>query len=221
VDRHGGHITVNFTEIRHDVLVEDRGFERPAPSAAFEKNFAGLEDSRALPVLRRVIGQGVSPSEGRMFHDLIVERGYKRALDIGTAEGYAALWLGLGMKRNGGRVITVEIDPETADKARTNIRQAGLEGVIDSRINDALAEIPTLKGDFDLVFMDTGAPLNKRLFDLLQSRISPGGAILAHNAASLESQQPEFLKAIRSDPNLETKIVPTARGGILLSVKKR
>jgi predicted O-methyltransferase YrrM len=218
---HGGQIAVNFTEIRHDVPVEDGRFERPAPSAAFEKNFAGLQDPRALPVLKRVIGQGVSPSDGRMFHDLIVERGYKRALDIGTAEGYAALWLGLAMKRNGGQVITIEIDPETADSARANIRQAGLEGAVDSRINDALAEIPALKGDFDFVFMDTGAPLNKKLFDLLRTRISPGGAILAHNAASFESQQPDFLKAIRGDPSFETKIVPTARGGILFSVKRR
>ncbi|MBZ5586274.1 MAG: class I SAM-dependent methyltransferase, partial [Acidobacteriia bacterium] len=185
------------------------------------KNFAGMEDPRALPVLKGVIGRGVSPSDGRIFYDLILERGYKRALDIGTAEGYAALWLGLAVKRTGGHAITIEIDPETADSARANIRQAGLENVIDSRINDALAEIPALKGDFDFVFMDTGAPLNKRLFDLLQTRISPGGALLAHNAASLESQQPDFLKAIRGDPSYETKIVPTARGGILIALKKR
>ena len=68
--------------------------------------------------------------------------------------------------------------------------------------------------------MDTGAPLNKKLFDLLQTRISPGGAILAHNAASFESQQPDFLKAIQSDPSLETKIVPTA-GEASSSASKR
>ena len=221
VKLHGGRIAVNFTEIRHDSPVEDDRFERPAPSAAFEKNFAGLEAPRALPVLKRVIGQGVSPSDGRMLHDLIVEKGYRYALDIGTAEGYSALWLGLAMNRTGGRVITIEIDPETADKARANIRQAGLDSVIDSRINDALDEIPALKGDFDLVFMDTGAPLNKKFFDLLRARIAPGGAILAHNAASFPSQQPDFLKAIQGDPSFETKVVPTARGGILVSVKRK
>ncbi len=50
--------------------------------------------------------------------------------------------------------------------------------------------------------MDTGAPLNKTLFDLLQTRISLGGAILAHNAASLKSQQPDFLTAIQSGRKL-------------------
>lgn len=221
VKLHGGGIAVQFTEIAHDVPIGDERFERPAPGAAFEKNFAGLDDARAVAVLKRVIGRGVSPSDGRMSYDLIAGRGYKRALDLGTAEGYAALWLGLGARKNGGRVITVEIDPETADKARANFRDAGLDRFIDSRINDALAEIPALKGDFDFVFMDTGAPLNARLFALLQSRIAPGGAILAHNAQSLKSQQPDFLKAIEGDSSLETKIVSTARGGILVAVKKK
>ncbi len=221
VKLHGGRLTVNFSQIRHDVPVQDVQFERPAPSANFERNFAGLEDAGVVPVLKRVIGRGVSPADGRMLHDLIVERGYKRVLDIGTAEGYSALWFGLAMKRTGGQVITLEIDPETADIARANIRQAGLEAVVDSRINDALSEIPALKGDFDFVFMDTGAPLNMKLFDLLQNRISSGGAVLAHNADSLKTEQPEFLKAIQGAPNFETKIVPTGRGGILVSVRKR
>jgi predicted O-methyltransferase YrrM len=219
VKMHGGEIALDFTGINHGSPINDRLFERPAPSAAFEKNFAGLEDAKALPVLKRVLGQGVSPSDGRMFYDLIVTKGYKRGLDIGTAEGYAALWLGLAMKKNGGRVVTIEIVPETADKARKNIREAGMDDIIDCRINDALMEIPVLKGDFDFVFMDTGAPLNKKFFDLLRNRLLPGGAILAHNAASLQSQQPDFLKAIQSDPNMETKIVETARGGILVSFK--
>jgi predicted O-methyltransferase YrrM len=221
VKLHGGEIAVQLTEIEHDVPIGDERFERPAPSAAFEKNFAGLDEPRAVAVLKRVIGQGVSPADGRMLYDLIAERGYKRALDVGTAEGYAALWLGLGVRKNGGRAITIEIDPETADQARANFKEAGMDRLIDSRINDALAEIPALKGDFDFVFMDTGAPLNARLFALLQSRIAPGGAILAHNAASLRSEQPDFLKAIQGDPSLETKIVPTARGGILVAIKKK
>jgi caffeoyl-CoA O-methyltransferase len=221
VKLHGGRIAVDFSEIRHDTPVEDRQFERPAPGAAFEKNFAGLEDAQAVPVLKRVVGRGVSPADGRMFYDLIVERRYKRALDIGTAEGYAALWLGLAMKRNGGRAITIEIDPETADAARTNIRQAGLDGVIDSRIDDALVVIPALEGDFDFVFMDTGVPLNKKLFDLLRARISPGGAVLAHNAATVQAQEPEFMKAIESDPSFETRIVSTNRGGILVGIRRK
>ncbi len=218
---HGGEITVNFAEIRHDAAIDDARFERPAPSPTFEKNFSGLEDARAVAVLKRVVGQGVSPSDGRMLYDLIVEKGYKRVLDVGTARGYSSLWFGLAMRKTGGKVITIEIDPETADEARENFRQAGLQAAIDSRINDALLEIPAIQGDFDFVFMDPGSELNKKLFDLLKARIAPGGTITAHNASSFESEQPDFLKAVKADPTLETRIVKTSSGGILISAKKR
>lgn len=185
-----------------------------------ERNFAGLEHRQAVAMLRRAFGRGVTPSDGRLLYDLIVAKGYRRALDIGTARGYSALWFGLAMKKTGGKVVTIEINPASAAEARENFRLAGLADVIDSRINDALLEIPSIPGEFDFVFMDLGAPLNKKLLDLLYARISPGGAITAHNAYGFRVTQPEFLKAIETDPKLETKIVPTASGGISLTIKK-
>jgi predicted O-methyltransferase YrrM len=50
----------------------------------------------------------------------------------------------MALCRNGGSVVTIEIDPAAAETARTNFRAAGLEKVVDSRINDAFQEIPRL-----------------------------------------------------------------------------
>ena len=41
-----------------------------------------------------------------------------------------------------------------AREARENFEHAGLDHIIDSRINDALKEIPALEGTFDFVFID-------------------------------------------------------------------
>ncbi|MGE5646746.1 MAG: class I SAM-dependent methyltransferase [Acidobacteriota bacterium] len=215
-----GHVTVEFTEIKHNVPIDDAMFRRPAGSPEYEKVFAGLEGGEAVALLRQAFGQGVTPSDGRMLYDLIVEKGYKRALDVGTARGYSSLWFALAMKKTGGKVVTIEIDPEVADEARANFRKASLEGIIDCRINDAMDEIPGIKGGFDFVFLDPGAPLNQKLFDLLSGKIARGGAIAAHNASSFQSRQPDFLKTIQSDPNLDTKIVPTPSGGISISIRK-
>jgi caffeoyl-CoA O-methyltransferase len=216
-----GQLSIEFTEIKHNVPADEAAFRRPEPGPEFTKNFAGLEEGGAVALLRQAFGQGVTPSDGRMLYDLIVERGYQRALDIGTARGYAALWFALAVKKNGGKLTTIEIDPEIADEARSNFRKAGLHEVIDSRINDALLEIPAMKGKFDLVFMDPGAPLNKKLLDLLHDRMLPGGAIVAHNAANFATSQPDFLKAIQNDPRIETRIVPTPSGGISISTFKK
>ena len=168
--------------------------------------------------MKEAFGRGVRPSDGRMLHDLILANGYRRVLDIGTARGYGAIWFGLAAKKTGGKVTTIEIDPAVAAEARGNIRRAGLADIVDSRINDALLEIPALPGEFDFVFMDAGAPLNKQFLDLLAGRITPGGTIAAHNAFGFQATQPEFLKAITTDPNLETRIVTTFSGGISMTV---
>jgi predicted O-methyltransferase YrrM len=195
--------------------------QRFRAAADAEKSLAGLDDPVAVAVLERAFGHGVTPSDGRLLYNLIVRNGYQRGLDIGTAQGYSACWLGLAMKKTGGRLITLEIVPARAEQARANFRQAGLAGVIDSRIGDALVEIPKLAGDFDFVFMDTGMPLNKKFLDLLYARITPGGMITAHNANRFKTYQPDFLRAIENDPNLETRIIPTTSGGISVTVKKR
>ncbi len=215
----GGRVTVKFSEVAHDVPIDDARFSKPLPSPAYEKNFAGIDSPPAVEALKQSAGEGLPPSEGRLLYDLIVTKGYKRALDVGTGSGSSALWFGLAVKKNGGEIITVEIDPETADAARERFQQAGLSGVIDSRINDALREIPVIRGQFDFVFMDPGMPLDKKLFDLLYPRLRPGGAIVAHNAKGFQSEQPDFLKAIQSDPNLETRIIET-REGISVSIKR-
>ncbi len=187
-------------------------------SGAFER----LDHKQAVPVLREAFGRGIRPSDGRMLHDFIVGRGYKRALDVGTAEGYAALWFALAMTMTGGKVTTIEIDPQIATEARGNFRRAGLAGIIDSKINDALAEIPSLPGDFDFVFIDTGVPgMNKKVLDLIYPRLRPGGAIAAHNAYGFSATDPLFLKEIETDPNLATRVVPTINGGISITIKAK
>lgn len=184
-----------------------------------EASYRGLRPSPALDLIREMEhGQGVTPVEGRHMYDLIAARGYTRGLEIGTAHGYSTLWLGLALAARGGSVVTIEIDPATAAVARANFRRAGLERVIDPRVNDAFAEIPRLDGDFDVVFIDPGTFENMRFLALLSRRIRPGGAILAHNATFMRWQQPDYWRAITDDPDLETTVfkrlaVTLKRGG--------
>lgn len=185
-----------------------------------EDSFRGLPNIAATSVLRRGFGHGVSASDGRMLYDLLVKRGYRRVLDVGTARGYAALWFGMAMRETGGKVITIEIDPAVAQRARENIRQAGLEDVIESRINDALIEVPATRGDFDFVFLDLGGPHHRELLDLLYPRLTRGGAIVSHNAYLLRFTGDDYLATVCNKADMETRILPTLSGGIAVSVKR-
>lgn len=181
--------------------------------------FAGLEPAPAVAELRRAYGRGVTPSDGRRLHDMVVERGCKRVLDVGTARGYATLWMALAARQTGGRVLTIEINPAAAAEARENFRRAGLASAIDSRTNDALVEIPALQGEFDLVFLDVGVPLNTKLLESVSPRVAQGGVIVGHNAIWHKVAQPGFLEALNAG-GYETTVVPTLSGGLSVSVKR-
>jgi hypothetical protein len=45
--------------------------------------------------------------------------------------------------------------------------------------------------------------------------------IVAHNASELREEQPDFWRAVQKDPMLETRVLETASGGILISTKRR
>jgi predicted O-methyltransferase YrrM len=187
--------------------------------------YQGIDDPVVLPMLKTLYGKpshwNVPPQDGRFLYDLVTKKGYKRGLEIGTSNGYSTLWLGLAFRKNGGKLITIEIDRGRASEARENFRQAGLADVVDSRLNDALAEIPKISGGFDFVFIDANKPDYKRYFDLLYPRVLPGGVITAHNVTDLASGMENFLEAIQKNPNLQTTIERTSEAGISVSIKKK
>lgn len=197
-------------------VITQKCFERAREGP--EDAYAGLDAGPALQVIRRMgRGRGVTAMERRYMYDLIVGRGYTRGLDIGTAQGYSTLWFGMALSHNGGSLVTIEIDPATAEVARANFREATLDKVIDSRLNDAFQEIPRLEGNLDFVFIDTGTLDNQRFLDLLGPRISRGGAVIAHNAGSLRWLQRGYWKAVTDSPDWET----TVFGAVAVSLKRK
>ncbi len=187
--------------------------------------FKGIDNPKVLPMLkflpRNYGGMNVPAADGRLLYDLIISRGYKRGLEIGTSNGYSTLWQGLAFQKNKGRLITIEIEPGRAKEARENFRKAGLDKVIDSRINDAFKEIAKLEGQFDFIFIDAWKPDYIKFLKLLLPRVEPGGAITAHNVLDQGYGMREFLDEIKANPILETKIHRSSRAGVSVSIKKK
>ncbi len=162
-------------------------------------------------------GMNVPAADGRLLYDIIMEHGYQRGLEIGTSNGYSALWLGLAFKETGGKLITIEIEPQRAREARGNFEHAGLQDVIESRVNDALKEIPNLEGEFDFVFIDAWKPDYQKYLELILPKMKPGGVITAHNVTSQGGSMQGFLEEIHNNPKLETMIDRSSRAGVSIS----
>ncbi|MCK4760124.1 MAG: class I SAM-dependent methyltransferase [Candidatus Aminicenantes bacterium] len=225
--RKGGESYFAFDKIEHNVPIDDRQFAIPDAGDVFADAFEGIEDSKVLPMLKMKDlsyehgEMNVPCRDGRFLYELIIRNGYTRGLEIGTFNGYSTLWLGLAFRRTGGRVITIEYDRVSGEEARKNFGKAGLEDVIDSRINDAFEEIPKIEGNFDFVFIDAWKPDYVKFLHLLKDRISPGGAIVAHNVTNQARDMQEFLEAIRNDPTLETTFHEISEEGFSMSITRK
>jgi predicted O-methyltransferase YrrM len=181
------------------------------------------EAARVLAEIRaRDTGQlAVSEEDGRFLRVLVAAAGVRRALEIGGASGYSAIWIALGLRETGGRLVTIEYDPGRARELAANIRRAGLDDIVRIVQGDAFLHVPALEGDFDFVFLDAWKKDYRRFYDLVEPRLEPGGLLVAHNVVNKRSELEDFLAAVESNERLLTTVVRPSGEGMSVSVRRR
>ena len=163
----------------------------------------------------------VSEEDGRFLRVLVGATNAKSVLEIGAASGYSAIWIGMGLRQTGGKLVTIEYDPVRAKEAAANIQRAGLSDIVRVVPGDAFAEIPKVQGTFDLVFLDAWKPDYKKFFEMVFPRVTPGGLFLAHNVINKKNDMLDFLSAIEAHPQALTTTVSPGYEGISMTYKKR
>lgn len=149
-------------------------------------------------------------------------------LEIGTYTGYSAICLAEGLK-HGGKLITIDINEELESSVRRFFNASGFGATIDYRVGNALEIIPTLKGNFDLVFIDADKENYARYYDLVINHVPLGGYILADNvlwSGKVLDDKPdkdtraikEFNRKIQEDTRVENVLLPV-RDGIMVMRK--
>jgi len=201
-----------------------------ACSPATGEKAVGPEDGAEIPpaiasileeIRRADKGQlAVSEEDGRFLRLMVATNRTRHALEIGAASGYSAIWIGLGLRETGGKLVTIEYDANRAEEAAANVRRAGLEDVVQVVSGDAFKEIPKLTEPLDFVFLDAWKPDYKKFFDLVMPRLAPGGLFLAHNVLNKRDQMQDFLEAVESHPRLWTVTVAPSAEGVLVSRKR-
>ncbi len=163
----------------------------------------------------------VSEEDGRFLRVMVTSSNSTRALEIGGANGYSAIWIGLGLRQTHGHLTTIEYDPARAKTAAENIRKAGLSDIVTVVSGDAFMAIPKVQGEFDFVFLDAWKRDYKRFLDMVFPRLRPGGLFLAHNVVNKKNEMTDFLTAVQTDPRMFTSIVTPSGEGVSVTVKTR
>lgn len=126
----------------------------------------------------------VSPTQGKLLQILARAAGARSILEIGTLGGYSTIWLARALPE-GGRLISLELDPKHAEVARASIARAGLGDRAEVRVGPAIETLPQLAGasftPFDLVFIDADKPSTPAYFDWALRLTRRGGLIITDN----------------------------------------
>src|ERR1044072_7039505 len=163
----------------------------------------------------------VSEEDGRFLRVLVGATNARSVLEIGGASGYSAIWIGMGLRQTGGKLVTIEYDPVRSKELAANIQKAGLSDVVRVVAGDAFKEVPKVSGNFDLVFLDAWKPDYKKFFDMVFPRVTPGGLCRAHNEINKKSEMLDFLSAIQQHPQALNTTVSPGHEGISMTYKKR
>ena len=88
----------------------------------------------------------VPRQDGEFLHFLVKATRARNILEVGTSQGFSAIWMGLALEETGGRLTTIEIDPARHTLARRHVSEAQLSQRITLIRGDAHAEVAKLDG---------------------------------------------------------------------------
>ena len=195
------------------------------------------------PLLARAAAEGLAErlpmpgrTVGRFLEAMVLATGARRVLEIGTANGYSALWLARSLPEDGG-LISIEIDPRRAAMARTHLEDAGLGDRAHVIVGDAARMVHKVAGPFDVILNAGDKRQYEALLDRLTAVLRPGGLLMTGGvlpagevvprpagSPSLPADDRAVLAAynrrLAADPRLMTSFLP-AGNGIAVSVKSR
>jgi caffeoyl-CoA O-methyltransferase len=157
--------------------------------------------------------------DGKALFDLVVEKGFTRGLEIGTSTGHSTIWIAWAMSHTGGKLVTIEIDPDRHATAVRNLEAAGLAPYVDARLGDAHELVKELPGPWDFVFSDADKGWYTQYFEDLENKLAPGACFTAHNVLDGFAGVQEFLDYVRNRPGFTTRIERSSRSGFSISCR--
>ncbi|UCG56559.1 MAG: class I SAM-dependent methyltransferase [Phycisphaerales bacterium] len=172
--------------------------EHDKTTSEFRKQF--ISTFRRSP-LNTTIGDAM------MLRILVESTGAKRGIEVGSANGFGAINMGIAFERTGGHLYTLEIDADRVRQCRENVRRVGLQQTVTCIEGDAIRTLAALEGKFDFVFIDAVKRDYLRYLKLIEHKLKPGAVIVGDNVVRSAGAMRDFLDYIQDNPNYDTVII--------------
>ncbi len=176
----------------------------------------------------------VQPETAKFLETMMCIKRPARILEVGCAIGYSAILMSQYLAE-GGSITTLEWDAQTCEIARANIEKAGLSDKIKVVLGDAKDIIPTLTGEYDVIFLDGPKAHYIYMLNDCIRLLKKGGMLISDNILykgmiaddehvirrkiTIVKRLRRFISAQMQRDELETVILPLG-DGVTVAVKK-
>jgi predicted O-methyltransferase YrrM len=141
----------------------------------------------------------VSPDAGRFLYTLARAIQTGTVVEFGTSLGISTIYLAAAVRDRGeGSVTTTELHSGKAQRARENLRAAGLLDFVDLREGDALETLKNITSGVTLLFLDGWKKLYLPVLKLLEPALEPGAMVVADDLDLFPEVHKPYLAYVRN-----------------------
>ena len=150
----------------------------------------------------------ISDVNAQFLKDLITIKKAKNILEIGTANWFSTIHLGIAAEKNNWKVTSIELSIPSYAEAQENIKKAELGNTVKLIFWNALDEIPQFNNkQFDFVFIDWMMRATKNFLWLVWNKVETGWIIIIDDVIKFKNKMPGF-KDFLEKHKIEHNILP-------------
>ena len=171
------------------------------------ENIQKAQKRTFLPIIGRVKGQ--------VLVRIVESENPQRILEIGTLVGYSAILMAKHLPQ-GAKIVSIEVDKNSASQARKNIAEAQLEEKIELIVGDARREIKKLKEKFDVLFLDAA---KEQYLKLAEPKLKEGAIVVADNVKIFKDDMADFLEYVRQSGRFRSERIDFGQDAVEVAIK--
>jgi len=187
--------------------------------------------------LGRIAAMQAAPDESQFLGLLLRLMGGKKVIEVGVFTGYTTLVIAESLKNvEGAKILALDVSEEWTSIGRKYWQEAGVDGLIDLRLQPATTTLQGLlengeAGTYDLVFIDAdktsydayyelGLQLIRKNGLIIVDNTLWGGKVIDENATDNDTVAIRKLNAkLAKDDRIDITLLPFA-DGVTIALKK-
>src|SRR3989344_2390919 len=142
----------------------------------------------------------IGKDKGQVLVRIVQSENPQRILEIGTLVGYSAILMAKHLPQ-GAKIVSIEVDKDSAGQARKNISEAQLEEKI------------------DVLFLDAAKEQYLEYLKLAEPKLKEGAIVVADNVKIFKDDMGDFLEYVRESGRFRSETIDFGQDAVEVAIK--